>query len=85
MLFVTFINRKHFMILAPIRRFLERRRFPTLLLIGTGLLLLNIIIPDALPFVDEILMLIATLLIGSLSKNKQEQAEAGSSGNTNSG
>ena len=64
------------MVLTPIRRFLERRRFPTLLLIGAALLVLNIIVPDALPFVDEILMLIATLLIGSLKKNKPTEETA---------
>ena len=63
------------MILAPIRRFLENRRFPTLLMIAAALLGLNMAIPDVLPFVDEILMLIATLLIGSLRK-KKEQAQS---------
>ncbi|MEM7053359.1 MAG: DUF6116 family protein [Pseudomonadota bacterium] len=63
------------MVLTAIRHFLERRRFPTLLIIGAALLVLNIIIPDALPFVDEILMLIATLLIGSLRKKKEDTTE----------
>ena len=65
------------MVLAPIRRFLENRRFPTLLMIAAALLGLNMAIPDVLPFVDEILMLIATLLIGSLRK-KKEQAQSDS-------
>lgn len=60
------------MILKPVRRFLERRRFPTLLMIAAGLLGLNLIVADPLPFVDEILMLIATLLIGSMRKKKTE-------------
>ncbi len=53
------------MIPGPIRRFLERRRFPGLLLIAAGLLLVNLFVPDPLPFVDEALMLIATLLFAA--------------------
>ncbi|MDT8437690.1 MAG: DUF6116 family protein [Wenzhouxiangellaceae bacterium] len=56
------------MLPAFIRRFLERRRFPTLLLIAAAALVVNILIPDAIPFIDELLMLLATLLIGSLRK-----------------
>lgn len=52
-----------------VRRFLERRRFPTLLLIAAAVLALNLLIPDPLPFVDELLMLLATLLIGAMRKS----------------
>jgi len=58
-----------------VRRFLERRRFPTLLLIAAALLVINLIIPDPLPLTDEALMLIATLLIGAL--RKPEKTETG--------
>ena len=64
------------MILKPIRRFLERRRFPTLLMIAAGLLGLNLLVADPLPFIDEILMLIATLLIGSASKKRPVERES---------
>lgn len=60
-----------------VRRFLERRRFPTLMLLGGGLFLANLLIPDPIPFVDEILMLIATVAIGSVRRKKKppEQQE----------
>ena len=49
-----------------IRRFLERRRFPTLMMLGGLLFIVNLLIPDPIPFVDEILLLIATIAIGSV-------------------
>jgi hypothetical protein len=49
-----------------VKRFLERRRFPTLMLIAAALFVVNLFVPDALPFIDEILMLIATIAIGSI-------------------
>lgn len=63
-----------------IRRFLERRRFPTLMLLGAALFVANLLIPDIIPFVDEILMLIATVAIGSVrSKKKPEEQQPPSS------
>jgi len=53
------------MLPGPIRRFLERRRFPGLLVIAAILLLVNLFVPDPLPFIDEALLLVATLLFGA--------------------
>jgi hypothetical protein len=55
-----------------ITRYLENLRFPILLLVTVGLLLVNLVIPDALPFVDELLMaLVATVLVKLKRKPKQ--------------
>ena len=63
-----------------IRRFLERRRFPTLMVLGALLFIGNLLMPDPIPFVDEILMLIATVAIGSVrSKKKPEEQQPSSS------
>lgn len=62
------------MLLSAIRRFLERRRFPTLMLIGAMLLLINLVVPDPVPMIDELLLLIATLAIGSLRKQRDDDA-----------
>jgi len=56
-------------LLGPLRRFLERRRFPTLFMILTGLFGINLVIPDALPLVDELIMLVLTVLLGTLRKS----------------
>lgn len=63
-----------------VRRFLERRRFPTLMMIAAALFIGNLLLPDPIPFVDEILMLIATVAIGSVrSKKKPEEQQPPSS------
>lgn len=43
-------------------------RFPTLFLIVGGLFLLDLVVPDLIPFYDEILMAMLTVLIGSIRK-----------------
>lgn len=54
--------------LGPIQRFLERRRFRTLFMILAGLFVANMLIPDPIPFIDELLMLVATVIVGSFGK-----------------
>jgi len=58
-----------------VRRFLERRRFPSLMLLGAVLFIANLLVPDPLPFVDEALMLIATVLIGSVRSRKKSSRD----------
>ena len=60
------------MLLPAIRRFLSRRRFPTLMIIGALLFLVNLVLPDPLPFIDEILLLIGTLALGSFRKRSRK-------------
>ena len=43
-------------------------RFPTLFLIVGGLFLVNLVVPDLIPFYDEILMAMLTVLIASIRK-----------------
>lgn len=59
--------------MSRLKRFLEQRRFPTLMLIGAALFVINLFVPDPLPFVDELLLLIATLLIGSFKRWRGER------------
>lgn len=58
------------MLLPAIRRFLRRRRFPTLMIIGALLFAINLVLPDPVPFIDEILLLIGTLVVGSLREKR---------------
>lgn len=55
-------------LLLPVRRFLEKRRFPTLLLIMGGLFLLNLFIPDPIPLIDDLILLTLTVIIGSVRR-----------------
>ena len=43
-------------------------RFPKLLLLTSGIFLLDLLVPDLLPFVDEILLGLATLLLANLRR-----------------
>lgn len=63
------------MLLPAIRRFLRRRRFPTLMLIGAVLFLINLAVPDPIPFIDEVLLLIGTLIVGSMRERKRIDAD----------
>jgi hypothetical protein len=48
-----------------VERVAGRLRFPALFLLTALLFLVNLAIPDPLPFVDEILLGLATLLLGA--------------------
>jgi hypothetical protein len=46
----------------------SRLRFPKLLAITAGLFILDLLVPDMVPFVDEILLGLVSLLLASLKK-----------------
>ena len=54
-------------IAALIARFAGRLRYPTLFWITAALFALDLVIPDAIPFADEILLGLGTLLLGRLT------------------
>lgn len=49
-------------------RFAERLRFPQLFLLTGGLFVLDLLLPDMIPFVDEILLALLTLILAALRK-----------------
>jgi hypothetical protein len=53
-----------------VTRFAGKLRFPYLFLLTGGLFLLDLVIPDLIPFADELLLGLGTLLLGSLRKRK---------------
>ena len=58
---------------------LARLRFPTLFLVAGALFVANLVVPDAIPFADEILLGLVTALLASWRKPKpvQEATSAG--------
>jgi hypothetical protein len=60
---------------GPIQRFLERRRFPTLFLILAALFGANLFIPDAVPLIDELIMLVATVIVGAFRERRKGQSD----------
>ena len=53
-----------------LKRWISGLRFPGLLLLGGILLVLNLLIPDPLPWLDEILLAIAAAALANLRKDK---------------
>lgn len=56
--------------------FLSRLKLPWLFVISAGGLLLNLFIPDPLPFLDEILLALVTGVLASFRKPKKEIEES---------
>lgn len=55
-------------LLAPLFAFAGKLRFRTLFLVTAGLFVLDTFTPDPIPFVDEILLGLGTLLLAGLRK-----------------
>ena len=53
-----------------IERFASQLRFPYLFLLIAGLFVADLIIPDAIPFVDEVLLGLIAVLLGTWKERK---------------
>jgi len=53
-------------------QYLSGLRFPKLLALTALVFVLDLIIPDVIPFADEILLGLMTLLLGTLKKRNQK-------------
>ena len=62
-------------IASRLARFAETLRFPWLMLVTSVLFVVNVFIPDAIPFVDEILLGLMAVILGRL-KRKPEPDKA---------
>lgn len=51
------------LLLAPLLRWLGRLSFPRLFLLSALLFLLDLMVPDVIPFADELLLGLLTLLL----------------------
>ena len=56
------------LLLAPLLRWLGRLSFPRLFLLAAALFLLDLVVPDFIPFADEILLGLGTLLLSRWKK-----------------
>ncbi len=63
-----------------LERFAGRLRFPQLFTITLILFVVDLIIPDMIPFADELLLGLATLLLGSWKKQRETKPEPESTG-----
>ena len=55
---------------------LARLRFPTLFLVTAALFLADLLVPDVIPFADELLLGLLTALLGSLRARKLPETAA---------
>jgi len=60
-----------------LNNWLANLRFPVLVLLTGILFVINVVIPDALPLVDELLLALMTLLLARLKRKKPAPQEAG--------
>jgi len=49
----------------------RKRRFPTLLLFTGGLFAVDLLVPDFIPFIDELLLGLATLVLARWKDRRQ--------------
>ncbi|MES9944635.1 DUF6116 family protein [Candidatus Thiodiazotropha sp. CDECU1] len=60
-------------IIAALLKYADRLKFRQLFLLTASLFALDLLIPDLIPFVDELLLGLLTLLFGSWRKTKPEE------------
>lgn len=58
------------LLIAPVLHFAQRLRFPWLFALTAGLLALDVLVPDPLPLIDEIVLALGTLLLASCRRRK---------------
>jgi hypothetical protein len=58
---------------ALLERFLPRLRYPWLVLALGGLLLVDLVVPDPLPLVDEIALALLTIIAASLRSGRADR------------
>ena len=55
-----------------VEKLASRLRYPQLFLLAATLFVVDLLVPDFIPFTDEILLGLLTVLLGSLRRRKQE-------------
>lgn len=60
------------MIRALVTRFASRLRFPTLFVLVGSLFVVDLLVPDLVPFLDEVMLALGTLLLGSWRRRRPE-------------
>lgn len=68
------------MIKDIVTRFAAGLRFPTLFKLVAALFVIDLVVPDAIPFMDEILLALGTLLLGSLRRRREAPSQGGGAG-----
>jgi hypothetical protein len=59
-------------VIAPLMRYASRLRFPWLVAITATLFVLDLAIPDFVPFADEVLLGLLTIVLASFRRRKRD-------------
>lgn len=62
--------------LAPVLRWFGRLSYPKLFLLTAALFIADTLVPDVIPFVDELLLGLGTLLLANWKKVRPTRGEA---------
>jgi hypothetical protein len=60
---------------SVLMRFAARLRFPTLFWLTVAILALDLVVPDVVPFVDEIALTLTALVLANLRKRLRTRAD----------
>ncbi len=60
-------------LLLPILNWARKLRFPQLFWLMAALFAADVVVPDFIPLVDEILLGLGTLLLGNLKRRKSDE------------
>ena len=63
-------------LLAPVMRFVGRLSYPRLFALTAALFAVDVVVPDVIPFADELLLGLGTLLLANWKRRKQPGAGA---------
>ena len=64
------------LMLTPFLDWARKLRYPTLFKLTAGLFLITLVFPDPIPFLDEILFGLATLLLANWKRRKDPPSES---------
>ncbi|KRG45326.1 hypothetical protein ARC78_02715 [Stenotrophomonas pictorum JCM 9942] len=62
-------------ILLPLMSWARKLRYPTLFKITAALFVISMLLPDPIPFIDEILFALGTLLLANWKRRKDPAIE----------
>lgn len=71
--------------IGRIERYLTTLRFPILMLLTVVLFTVNMLIPDVVPFVDEVLMALIAIVLSRIKRRPASDEKNPGSGNSESG
>lgn len=60
---------------TPVLEWARKLRYPTLFKVTAGLFLISFVVPDPIPFVDEILFGLGTLLLANWKRRNDTSTE----------